>query len=280
MSRSAALLIPLVLAAVGVSPQEPPGSAVVAAFYQKTPENLDEQAPPLEEALSAVRRLRTRVTYDLDGERVESELEGTGFVIDFAGNRCVVSLAHVVGDDLQLLSANHPGGEASWRVRARLISGRTMIDLPGGEVELQILARDPASDLAFFRLPPGSEVPALPFPAGDSDRLRVGDFVYLLGRLEGTDLHVRPGIVSSAHPTARVAALPGAREAFMISAPLAHGDSGSPVVAVRSGRYEIVGIAQGKYETAREAGWVVRINAVLSALRAALASASTLPAPR
>jgi len=145
------------------------------------------------------------------------------------------------------------------------------MELASGEVELRLLRRDPAADLAFFLLPDGATAPALPLPAGDSDRLRVGDFVYLLGRLEGTDHHVRAGIVSAAGPTARIGRIAGARHAFMISAPLTHGDSGSPVVAVRAGRYELVGVAQGRYETAREAGWALRINPVLSTLRESLA---------
>lgn len=248
-----------------------PAESASGPAYQKMPEGLDPRGPALEDAFASVRRLRTRVTYELDGEKVDSLLEGTGFVLMIDGGRCVVSLAHVVSEDLGLLSAEYPRGETSWRARGRPVSTRTLIDLPEGEVELIPLHRDPSTDLAFFRLPPGVDAPALPFPAGDSGRLRVGDFVYLLGRLEGTDLHVRSGIVSALGPTARVARLPGARDAFMISAPLARGDSGSPVIAVRSGRYELVGVAQGKYETAREAGWVLRIDPLLAALRSALA---------
>ncbi len=243
----------------------------VAPAYDRAPTSLDPASPALEDALAAVRRLRTRVSYDLEGERVESEIEGTGFIFNLDGARCVVSLAHVVGEDPQAAAVEHPRGEASWRLRGREIAARTLIDLEEGEVELALLYKDAAADLAFFRLPPGVRAVALPFPAGDSDRLRIGDLIYLLGRLEGTDLHVRSGIVSAARPSARVAKLPGARQAFMISAPLAHGDSGSPVLAVRGGRYELVGVAQGRYETARQAGWVLRINPVLAALRAALA---------
>ena len=126
----------------------------------------------------------------------------------------------------------------------------------------------------FPRLPEEITAPALPFPTGESGRLRIGDFVYLLGRLEGTDLHVRSGIVSALSPTARVAELPIAQNVFMISAPLSAGDSGSPVLAVRDGSYELVGIAQGKYATAREAGWVLRIEPILATIRNSLSARS------
>jgi S1-C subfamily serine protease len=240
-----------------------------ASGYDKSPDGLNGRGASLEDALGAVRRLRTRVTYEIDGEPLTSELEGTGFIVDVDGVRCIVSLAHVVSEE-PVVAAASPRGAAAWRLRGRRMSERTVIDLPAGEVEIAPLGKNVPADLAFFRLPAGVEAPALPFPAGDSDRLRIGDFVYLLGRLEGTDLHVRSGIVSALTPTARVAALPGARDVFMISAPLSPGDSGSPVLAVRSGRCELVGIAQGKYETAREAGWALRINPVLAALRSTL----------
>ncbi|MCZ6777433.1 MAG: serine protease [Acidobacteria bacterium] len=233
--------------------------------YQKTPVGTDETSPSLEQGLGAVCRLRTQITYDLDGEPLRSELEGTGVIVEVGGRKLILSLAHVVGEDLTA----EPGwrGAAAWRTKGRQQATRTWIDLPGGEVEIDLVHRDPRSDLAFFSLPEEITAPALPFPVGESDRLRIGDFVYLLGRLEGTDLHVRSGIVSALSPTARIAELPFAQHVFMISAPLSAGDSGSPVLAVRGGRYELVGIAQGKYATAREAGWVVRIETILSALR-------------
>jgi len=235
-----------------------------AAAYQKTPAGVDEASPSLEQGLAAVRRLRTRVTYDLEGELLHSELEGTGVIVEADGQRYVLSLAHVVGEDLTAESGW--SGAAAWRLKGRQRETRTWIDLPGGEIEIEPVHRDPESDLAFFRLPEQVEALALPFPSGESRRLRIGDFIYLLGRLEGTDLHVRSGIVSALSPTARIAELPFAREVFMISAPLSEGDSGSPVLAVRRGRYELVGLAQGKYATARQAGWVLRIEPILSAL--------------
>lgn len=233
--------------------------------YQKTPAGTDETSPSLEQGLGAVRRLRTEVTYDLDGEPLRSELEGTGVIVEVDGRRLLLSLAHVVGEDLTA----EPGwrGASAWRLKGRQQATRTWIDLPAGEVEINLMHRDPKSDLAFFSLPEEITAPALPFPTGESSHLRIGDFVYLLGRLEGTDLHVRSGIVSALSPTARVAELPIARDVFMISAPLSAGDSGSPVLAVRDGRYELVGIAQGKYATAREAGWVLRIEPILATLR-------------
>jgi S1-C subfamily serine protease len=257
-------LIPAVPAAMADRP--PSVDTRQTALYQKTPAGVDEASPSLEQGLGAVRRLRTQITYELDGEPLHSELEGTGVIVDADGERYVLSLAHVVGEDLMAESGWR--GAAAWRWKGRQRETRTWIDLPDGEIEIELVHRDVESDLAFFRLPEQAQAPALPFPSGESRRLRIGDFVYLLGRLEGTDLHVRSGIVSALSPTARIAELAFAREVFMISAPLSEGDSGSPVLAVRRGRYELVGLAQGKYATAREAGWVLRIEPILSALRA------------
>lgn len=233
----------------------------------------------LEEALSSVHRLRTRITYELDGEPARSEVEGTGFVVEVDGRRWVASLAHAVSDESNASAADLALRPASaWRARSRLVSRRTWIDLPGGEVELRPVLLDAASDLAFFEAPTGAALRPLALPAAGPGALRVGDPVFLLGRLEGTDLHVRSGIVSATAPTPRVAELPGARDAFMISAPLSHGDSGAPVLAKRAGRLELAGIAQGKYATAREAGWVIRIGPALAALRRAAAGAGVAAA--
>jgi S1-C subfamily serine protease len=228
----------------------------------------------LEHALSSVHRLRTRTTYEVDGEPAHSEVEGTGFVVEMDGRLWVASLAHAVSDEPYADSAPELRSAAAWRSRSRLISQRTWIDLPDGSVELRPLLRDAASDLAFFEAPAGASLRPLPLPAAEAGALHVGDPVFLLGRLEGADLHVRSGIVSATAPTAKVAVLPGARDAFMISAPLSHGDSGAPVLAQRAGRLELAGIAQGKYATAREAGWVIRIGPALAALRRAAGGAT------
>lgn len=106
----------------------------------------------------------------------------------------------------------------------------------------EILARDPASDLALIgaAYPGGTEdqvVSILSVQAGDSDRLSWGSFVYVLGYPGGFPMVTR-GIVSDPHREST--------SSFLIDGLWNEGISGGPILAVRGedGSLEWVGIAR------------------------------------
>jgi serine protease Do len=71
-----------------------------------------------------------------------------------------------------------------------------VVMLAGGEeLPASIVGRDEKTDLALIKLTPGKNLPSLPL--GDSDKLRVGDWVMALGNPFGLTSTVTAGIVSA-----------------------------------------------------------------------------------
>src|SRR2546428_502272 len=95
---------------------------------------------------------------------------GSGFVID--GSGLIVTNAHVV--------------ESAEKVQVRLSDGRRYTG--------SLVGRDNRVDLALIRIDGATNLTVLPF--GDSNRLRVGEFVLALGHPFGLEQSVSFGIVS------------------------------------------------------------------------------------
>ena len=169
-------------------------------------------------------------------------LRGTGFAI--GDGSLIATNAHVVADQ------GDPNGDtasARWAVQARL-GGRTQVLIA------QVVARDPARDLAILRLLE-SRLPALKVRSSES--VREGHAVAFSGFPIGGALGFAPvthrGIVSSITPIA----LPGANsrqldaklirqiksgsfDIFQLDATAYPGNSGSPLFDPSSG--EVIGI--------------------------------------
>ena len=130
---------------------------------------------------------------------------GTGFIVDAAGH--IITNNHVVA-----------GAD---RVRVRLVDGR--------EYSATVTGRDEATDIAVVQIKPdqGSALPVAPL--GQSDSLRVGDWVLALGNPLGLDFTVTAGIVSARGR--QLSGRPGALEAFIqTDAAVNPGNSGGPLV--------------------------------------------------
>lgn len=129
---------------------------------------------------------------------------GSGFVID--GSGYIVTNNHVV--------------EGASRVAVTLVDGR--------QFDAEVIGTDPATDIALLKVNPGGEqLPTASF--GDSDRLRVGDWVLALGNPLDLDFTVTAGIVS-----AKGRRIPGGAldlESFIqTDAAINMGNSGGPLV--------------------------------------------------
>jgi len=132
---------------------------------------------------------------------------GTGFVVSSDG--LFVTNYHVI--------------EEADRLVVSLLDG-------GRYDQVQVVATDPASDLALMRMPAAG---LRPLKMGSDTRMEVGDKVYVMGNPLGMSGTFSDGMVSGKRPLEGVAML-------QISAPISPGSSGGPVMNERG---EVIGVA-------------------------------------
>src|SRR5207248_737161 len=171
---------------------------------------LADLAEQLKPALVHI-RVRRAAGQDKDDESEPRRSSGSGFVIEPSG--LIVTNAHVVED-------------ANW-LQVRLADGRRF----NGKV----IGQDGRVDLALIRIDGAANLPTLPL--GDSNRLRVGEFVMALGHPFGLEQSVSFGIVSRKGSPLAIAA-PGF-DFIQTDAAINPGNSGGPLVNMAG---EVVGV--------------------------------------
>lgn len=156
----------------------------------------------------------------------EGGRQGSGFLIDESGT--IVTNNHVI--------QNARSGKVT------LNDGSTY---PGFE----ILSTDEPHDLAIIRIP-GSGLPHLTL--GDSDSVRVGQDVTVIGAPYGLEATVSTGIISALRQ------LEGLR-LFQLTAPISSGSSGGPIIS-RAG--QVIGVATSQLAEGQNLNFAVPINYV------------------
>ena len=137
-----------------------------------------------------------------------------------------------------------------------VIAGATMVQIQfadqKGRTEASVVGSDPQTDLALLRakLPRGTRVADL----GDSDKLRVGDWVLAIGNPFGYSHTVTSGIISA---KGRVIGT-GPYDGFLqTDAPIHPGNSGGPLIDMRG---RVVGINAAVDADAYGIGFATPIN--------------------
>jgi len=161
----------------------------------------------------------------LDVRTPTSSRQGSGFIVDPSGR--ILTNYHVVRD--------------ARTVRVKLSSG-DVYD------EVQILAEDERRDIAVLQVP-GFDLPTLPL--GNSDSVRIGAAVVLIGSPLGLENTVSTGIVSGRRQEEEGYRL------LQVSAPASPGSSGG---AVLSASGDVVGIAVSQLEAGQNLNFAVPIN--------------------
>jgi S1-C subfamily serine protease len=165
-------------------------------------------------ALGVVNITNRRYAYNFFMQPVPEEGSGSGFVYDLEGH--IITNYHVI-EDAEELSVTLPDETV---------------------VTAQVVGADPSNDLAVLRV----DVPAEklhPVPLGDSDRLRVGQFVVAIGNPFGLERTLTTGVVSA---LGRVIESPDDRfigEIIQTDAAINPGNSGGPLLDL-SGR--VIGV--------------------------------------
>lgn len=218
--------------AAGGAPQQviPPVSPVIPPAG--SPMSFAELAGRVDEAVVFVRTIQSERRgfhrYLRDGS-------GSGFVFDSAGkvltNHHVIAGAHAIAVEFK--------------------DGRSLL--------AEVVGADPLTDLAVLQVPAQG---LLALPLGDSDQLRVGDWVIAIGNPFGLEHTVSAGIISAKERTSRDVKLgdPDAYYSFLqTDASINPGNSGGPLVDL-SGR--VVGINTAINQGANNIGFAIPVNMI------------------
>jgi S1-C subfamily serine protease len=183
--------------------------APVAPEIERLNTALTRLAESLKPALVQI-RVR-RAPGEAEGDEGPRRSMGSGFVVHRDGY--VVTNAHVV--------------EGATEVQVRLATGK--------RAKGTVIGRDPRTDLALVKVESKEPLPTLPL--GDSNALRVGEFVLALGHPFGFDQTVSFGIVSRKGSPNQGAA-PGF-DFIQTDAAVNPGNSGGPLVNMAG---QVVGV--------------------------------------
>ncbi len=220
----------------------------------------------LQQISNAIITLRTETMFETqNGKRALHVLEGSGVVV---GDRFVLTVEHSVSQHEIVIQT--PFGK--YKSPVKKVSEENFVVWEGKNYPLRIVYENKLDDVALFELPPLVRPPSFPYTFGNSDDLRVGNYIYVVGNPLNLGVNVREGIVSAMKAPTQISEIDAKGEnAFMVSNGLMPGDSGTPVIAIRDGNYELVGLSQGTFLGGTRLGWVIRINVIRELLLTAQA---------
>jgi serine protease Do len=171
---------------------------------------------------------------DEDDRYVPQRGAGSGFIIDPAG---------------YILTNNHVVENAE-RITVTLADGRSFRGT--------LVGADPAIDVALLRVSSPSPLPAAPL--GDSDGLRVGEWVCAIGNPLGYVHSVTVGVVSF---VGRKLFDPSLDDYIQTDAAINFGNSGGPLINTRG---EVIGINSAISRRGNSIGFAIPINQVTEVL--------------
>ena len=242
-----------------------------AEFYSPRPDGkydnstylVDPEKHSFSKALQSIVKIRIRTVFKVPewirppGDKTTDEQVSDTFALVLE-NRVLITLAHVVVRSGVVV--NTPQG--LMRVPAEKLSEDVFVVKNSAEHKLKPLYVD-GEDVAFFEIPKDVSVRPFPYSLGNSDELEIGNLVYVLGNPMLSGLNVREGIVSAL-------SFPDFKDAFSVSNGVYPGDSGMPAIAIRDGKFELVGLAQVALSDGRiyaaHVGGVLSINTIRRAI--------------
>ncbi len=175
-----------------------------------------------------------RLFPEMPDREIEVPTYGSGFIFDQDGH--IMTNNHVVRDAQEIVV--------------------TLND--GTEYDAELVGQDPATDVAVIKIDPEKELPALVL--GDSDAMRVGDWVVAVGNpfheLEGT---LTVGVVSAiGRSDLRIAGgAPIYQKFIQTDASINFGNSGGPLCNLRG---EVIGINTAINPSGQGIGFAIPVN--------------------
>jgi serine protease Do len=166
---------------------------------------------------------------DVPDRAMKKQSLGSGFIIDKDGY--IITNNHVV--------------EGADEIKVKLADGR--------EFKAKVVGRDSKTDLALLKISSlFKDLPALPL--GDSESMRVGDWVIAVGNPFGLGHTVTQGIISA---TGRVIGSGPYDDFLQTDAPINPGNSGGPLINVRG---EVIGINSAIIASGQGIGFAIPSN--------------------
>jgi len=171
-----------------------------------------------------------------ESRRFRQESGGSGFVISAEG--LIATNNHVVED-----------------------ADRLVVTLDDRDFEAEVVGTDPATDLALIKIDAGHPLKYLKL--GDSDGLRVGDWIMAIGSPLRLDHTVTVGVVSAKGRSIGITPEFSLENFIQTDAAINFGNSGGPLVNVRG---EVVGIATAINYGAENIGFAVPVSTLRQVL--------------
>jgi serine protease Do len=206
---------------------EPAVVSIRADSFESAPRQ--RRVDPFEFFFGPRRRPQQPEEEEPESRRFRQESGGSGFVISADG--LIATNNHVVED-----------------------ADRLVVTLEEREYEAEVVGTDPATDLALLKVDAGRNLKYLKL--GDSESLRVGDWIMAIGsplRLEHT---VTVGVVSAKGRSIGITPEFSLENFIQTDAAINFGNSGGPLVNLRG---EVVGIATAINYGAENIGFAVPV---------------------
>jgi serine protease Do len=175
-----------------------------------------------------------RLFPQMPDREVEVPTYGSGFIFDQDGH--IITNNHVVRDAAEIIVTLHDGTE----------------------YDAELVGQDAATDVAVIKIEPEGTVPSLTL--GDSDAMRVGDWVVAVGNpfheLEGT---LTVGVISAkGRSDLRIAGGAPIYQSFIqTDASINYGNSGGPLCNIRG---EVIGINSAINPSGQGIGFAIPVN--------------------
>jgi serine protease Do len=149
----------------------------------------------------------------------------------------------LISKDGYIVTNNHVVAKAD-KIKVKLSSGK--------EYDAEVKGKDPNTDLALIKIKTDGDLPFVKF--GDSDKLRVGDWVFAIGNPFGLDHTVTAGIVSA---KGRVIGAGPYDNFIQTDTSINPGNSGGPLFNLEG---EVIGINTAIVAQGQGIGFAVPIN--------------------
>ncbi|MGD8723907.1 MAG: Do family serine endopeptidase, partial [Desulfobacterales bacterium] len=150
----------------------------------------------------------------------------------------------VIGKEGLIITNNHVVEKAT-EIKIKLQSGK--------EYDAKLVGRDPKTDLALIKVTPDKDFPK-PEVLGDSDVLRVGDWVMAVGNPFGLGHTVTTGIISA---KSRILGAGPYDDFLQTDAAINPGNSGGPLFNMKG---EVIGINTAIIAQGQGIGFAIPIN--------------------